>query len=53
MASLGRVPQVGDEIDVVPGWRLVVADMDGRRVDRLRLIPAPVLTDEGAPEWAP
>ena len=37
MAVLGRVPQVGDEIDEIPGWRLSVADMEGRRVDRLRL----------------
>ncbi|MEI2777066.1 MAG: hemolysin family protein [Tetrasphaera sp.] len=59
MASLGRVPQVGDQIDALPGWRLVVADMDGLRVDRLRLIPVPVPddTDEpeepGDPEWTP
>jgi CBS domain containing-hemolysin-like protein len=36
MAALGRVPEVGDRVDV-DGWSLVVVDMDGRRVDRLRL----------------
>ncbi len=36
MAWLGRVPEVGDRVDL-PGWSLVVVDMDGRRVDRLRL----------------
>lgn len=38
MAALGRVPEVGDAIDV-PGWRISVVDMDGRRVDRLRMVP--------------
>lgn len=36
MAALGRVPEVGDRVDV-DGWALTVIDMDGRRVDRLRL----------------
>jgi putative hemolysin len=51
MASLGRMPEVGDEVRW-DGWRLVVAEMDGRRVDRVALIatpdpepvPAPLLT---------
>jgi CBS domain containing-hemolysin-like protein len=38
MAQLGRVPEVGDAV-VVPGWRLQVSRMDGRRVDRLRITP--------------
>ncbi len=38
MSRLGRVPQVRDEV-VVDGWTLRVVDMDGRRVDRLRLTP--------------
>ncbi|MFN8097794.1 MAG: hemolysin family protein [Dermatophilaceae bacterium] len=41
MAVLGRVPEVGDEVRGIVGWRLAVADMEGRRVDRLRLIPLP------------
>ena len=36
MAALGRVPEVGDTVDL-DGWSLVVVDMDGRRVDRLRI----------------
>lgn len=46
MAALGRVPEVGDEIEV-PGWRITVVDMDGRRVDRLRMV-AQVSPDPGA-----
>lgn len=38
MAALGRVPRVGDQV-AVPGWVIIVADMDGRRVDRLRIVP--------------
>jgi CBS domain containing-hemolysin-like protein len=40
MASLGRVPLVGDVIRV-PGWRIHVVGMAGRRVDRLRFVPDP------------
>jgi CBS domain containing-hemolysin-like protein len=38
MACLGRVPVVGDEVQV-PGWAMRVEAMDGRRVDRLRFTP--------------
>ncbi|GIL36216.1 hemolysin family protein [Phycicoccus sp. DTK01] len=38
MAALGRVPQVGDEV-VVDGWTARVVDMEGHRVDRVRLLP--------------
>lgn len=38
MAALGRVPEVGDVVHL-PGWDVAVADMDGRRVDRVRLVP--------------
>jgi CBS domain containing-hemolysin-like protein len=40
MSSLGRVPVVGDVV-AVPGWRIIVAGMAGRRVDRLRFVPDP------------
>jgi CBS domain containing-hemolysin-like protein len=40
MSSLGRVPVVGDVV-AVPGWRIIVAGMVGRRVDRLRFVPDP------------
>jgi CBS domain containing-hemolysin-like protein len=44
MNELGRVPSVGDEASV-PGWVLQVTAMDGRRIERLRFVPAPVPTD--------
>jgi magnesium and cobalt exporter, CNNM family len=50
MAALGRVPEAGDTTRV-PGWDIVVADMDGRRVNRVRM--APVRPDEAAGEDAP
>jgi len=40
MSRLGRVPAVGDSVEV-DGGRLVVAQMDRRRVDRVRFIPEP------------
>ena len=36
MARLGKLPVVGDEVRV-DGWRLTVAELDGRRVARVRL----------------
>jgi putative hemolysin len=38
MARVGRVPRVGDHI-VVDGFRFEVVDMDGRRVDRVLIVP--------------
>ena len=35
MAELGRVPVVGDAVEL-PGWKVTVLAMDGMRVDRLR-----------------
>ncbi len=40
MAALGRVPRVGDTVDV-PRWTVEVVDMDGLRVDRLRFTRHP------------
>ncbi len=40
MATLGRVPVVGDEASV-DGWTARVVDMEGHRVDRVRLSPPP------------
>ena len=40
MTSLGRVPVVGDVVRL-PGWRINVVGMEGRRVDRLRFVPDP------------
>ena len=38
MARVNRVPQVGDHV-LVKGYRFEVVDMDGRRVDRVLVIP--------------
>jgi putative hemolysin len=40
MARLGRLPRVGDEVDM-DGHRLVVIALDGRRVARVALTPLP------------
>ena len=37
MATLGRVPAVGDTVPA-DGWTARVVDMDGHRVDRVRLV---------------
>lgn len=47
MATLGRVPKVGDVVEM-PGARLRVAAMDGRRVARVRVTP--IATEEPASE---
>jgi CBS domain containing-hemolysin-like protein len=39
MAALGRIPKTGDEVPV-DGAALRVERMDGRRVDRVRLVAA-------------
>lgn len=46
MARLGRVPVAGDEVNV-PGWRLVVAVLDGRRIARVRVAARPYLAERG------
>jgi putative hemolysin len=38
MARVHRVPTVGDHFDV-DGYRFEVVDMDGRRVDRVLVVP--------------
>lgn len=42
MIVLGRIPAVGDEIEI-DGGRLRVERMDGRRIDRVRFTPAALL----------
>ena len=39
MAALGRVPERGDVV-TLPGWKVRVHRMEGRRVARVRVIPA-------------
>ncbi|WP_353953051.1 hemolysin family protein [Knoellia sp. S7-12] len=50
MSELGRVPEVGDVVEL-PGWRITVVDMESRRVDRLRFTSVPVEGD--APTYSP
>lgn len=38
MSRINRVPLVGDKF-TLDGWRFEVVDMDGRRVDRVLLVP--------------
>jgi CBS domain containing-hemolysin-like protein len=38
MSELGRIPTVGDRVDV-EGGTLEVERMDGRRIDRIRFVP--------------
>jgi len=49
MAVLGRVPEVGDEV-AISGWTLRVSRMEGRRVDRIRLVSRPETDDAPAAE---
>ena len=48
MTRLGRVPVVGDVVEV-PGWRIHVVGMEGRRVDRLRFVPDPDSLPQSSP----
>jgi putative hemolysin len=36
-AELGRIPMINDEVNV-PGCRLTVVEMDGRRVSRIHVV---------------
>ena len=47
MARLGRLPKRGDVVEV-DGWTLSVLELDGRRVDRVQLVPPPALPVEDA-----
>uniref|UniRef100_UPI002ADE3F9A hemolysin family protein n=1 Tax=Tepidiforma sp. TaxID=2682230 RepID=UPI002ADE3F9A len=53
MARLGRIPRVGDRVDV-PGYQFRVMAMDGRRVDRVLIVKHngvanPATSGESAP----
>jgi CBS domain containing-hemolysin-like protein len=47
MACLGRMPVVGDEVDI-EGGRFRVQRMDGRRIDRIQFTPATARTHADA-----
>ena len=63
MSALGRLPRDGDQVETADGYRLAVARMDGRRVDRIRVTAparpapntpaAPPQTPPPAPPQAP
>ena len=40
LAALGKLPSPGDSVNV-PGYTITVTEMDGRRIARLRVTPAP------------
>ena len=40
LAALGELPSAGDSVRV-PGYTIAVTEMDGRRIARLRVTPAP------------
>lgn len=48
MRELGRLPTIGDEVEV-EGGSLRVERLDGRRIDRLRFTPDPEVAPEGIP----
>jgi CBS domain containing-hemolysin-like protein len=45
MSELGRLPVVGDVVDIEDG-RFRIERLDGRRIDRVRYTPTPVTTDD-------
>ncbi len=45
LQHLGRIPEVGDKVDVA-GMTIEVVDMDGRRIDKLLVTPPPELQPE-------
>ena len=45
LAELGRLPEVGDAIEV-EGRRITVLELDGRRIARLRVDPPPAPADD-------
>lgn len=48
LSELGRVPQVGDVV-MLEGHRLEVVDMDGLRIDRVLVVPAPPGSADAGP----
>jgi putative hemolysin len=49
LAALGELPEAGASVGV-PGYTITVTEMDGRRIARLRVTPAP---EAASPEPAP
>src|ERR1019366_1902142 len=49
LAALGEVPVAGDSV-TVPGYTIMVTEMDGRRIARLRVTPIPDPAPEPPPQ---
>ena len=49
MAQLGRIPVVADQFEAV-NWRFEIMDMDGHRIDKVLVSPAPKAEDASAAE---
>lgn len=45
---MGRLPHVGDQV-VVDGWTIEVVDLDGRRIDKLLVMPVAADAAQGTP----
>jgi putative hemolysin len=52
LAELGRLPEIGDTIEV-EGRTITVQELDGRRIARLLVSPAPQPADDARTEAAP
>lgn len=53
VASLGRLARVGDQVASAEGWTLTVVSLDGRRVDRVRVLARTAAASVPAPAVAP
>ncbi len=51
LTHLNRVAKVSDHVDVL-GYRFEVVDMDGRRIDKVLVVPPPPVVAAGAGEHA-
>ena len=49
LAALGELPTSGDTVEI-PGYTITVTEMDGRRIARLRVTPAPAAASVPEPD---
>jgi putative hemolysin len=50
VSELGHLPELGEQVEVGAGYRLAVAALDGRRVDRVRVTRAVAAAAAPAPQ---
>jgi putative hemolysin len=48
ISQLGRLPEVGESVEAL-GHRFTVTELDGRRIDKVRLTALPTAEPEGEP----